>query len=544
MLLFALMILLTTGSLWVSLLVSGLYILSDASWMVYRRWHPVSLGTLELAVEPLPIHPDTPGSLHNHLRLVATIRSSSTVKRSIVLPVYSASVESCTPEAFRTSLPAHRDNVFAFEIGLQQAGFWTFPGVIVRVGSPLGFFSHSQILTRRLQTVHLSVSPGCSSSLQLTHNKRTFNQSTSRQFVRRGTGSEFRELREFNADDTIRRVDWKATARRGQLMVREYEEPREFTLQIILDVSLDMTHGMTIPEGFENAIELIAQLAQLAHAEQFGVSLTTYHDFGVQTYRLGSGQAGYARFTSQLARLPYCALLHTLEQMPPPHLSALIDQAWKRHKHQWPERTLPEAARRYCDAGDQENIAPIRAFLADFVPDLILKQPLLCSHCESRQVADATKCARCGAPRSPVTPTLAPRAGQATIALSNVLKSSRGRELLLFVSSMTGGETCDAVADFLQLAAGGCRKVHVAQPGLIRMRKPRHILSGPLSNFPDQQDAIRNLNRLHRSAQRSSFHHRLTAANVHIHDLADRRDLNQILSSILLSELHTSVQPS
>jgi len=42
----------------------------------------------------------------------------------------------------------------------------------------------------------------------------------------RGAGTEFESLREFSTGDAFRAVDWKATARRGKLMVAQYEVER------------------------------------------------------------------------------------------------------------------------------------------------------------------------------------------------------------------------------------------------------------------------------------------------------------------------------
>ncbi|MDF1839238.1 MAG: DUF58 domain-containing protein, partial [Planctomycetota bacterium] len=44
---------------------------------------------------------------------------------------------------------------------------------------------------------------------------------------RRGEGLDFHQLRDFREGDLQRSIDWKATARRNQLIVREYQEERD-----------------------------------------------------------------------------------------------------------------------------------------------------------------------------------------------------------------------------------------------------------------------------------------------------------------------------
>ncbi|MEM8932638.1 MAG: DUF58 domain-containing protein [Acidobacteriota bacterium] len=52
---------------------------------------------------------------------------------------------------------------------------------------------------------------------------------------RRGEGLEFQELRDFRPGDTLRQVDWKATARRGQLISRQYQDERNQQVVLMLD---------------------------------------------------------------------------------------------------------------------------------------------------------------------------------------------------------------------------------------------------------------------------------------------------------------------
>ncbi len=53
---------------------------------------------------------------------------------------------------------------------------------------------------------------------------------------RKGLGMEFRDLREYVPGDSMRWVNWKATARRDKIMVNEYESERSGDTVILLDV--------------------------------------------------------------------------------------------------------------------------------------------------------------------------------------------------------------------------------------------------------------------------------------------------------------------
>jgi uncharacterized protein (DUF58 family) len=59
----------------------------------------------------------------------------------------------------------------------------------------------------------------------------------------RGAGSEFESLREFTDGDAFADVDWKATARRGRLMVTQYEVERSQNVMLAIDCGRLMTPG-------------------------------------------------------------------------------------------------------------------------------------------------------------------------------------------------------------------------------------------------------------------------------------------------------------
>jgi len=57
---------------------------------------------------------------------------------------------------------------------------------------------------------------------------------------RRGDGMEFHQLREFREGDTLKQIDWKATARTGTPISREYQEEKDQNIVFLLDCSRRM----------------------------------------------------------------------------------------------------------------------------------------------------------------------------------------------------------------------------------------------------------------------------------------------------------------
>lgn len=66
-----------------------------------------------------------------------------------------------------------------------------------------------------------------------------------------------REVREYVVGDEVRHLHWKATARTGRLMVRDYADPNQPRFTALLD---DRPESL-VPQVFEEAVDLAASLA-------------------------------------------------------------------------------------------------------------------------------------------------------------------------------------------------------------------------------------------------------------------------------------------
>src|SRR6185436_342802 len=64
-----------------------------------------------------------------------------------------------------------------------------------------------------------------------------------------GASSEFERVREYVPDDEFRRINWKATARRGQPMVNQHEAERSQNLVVLLDAGRTMAALAEAPAG-------------------------------------------------------------------------------------------------------------------------------------------------------------------------------------------------------------------------------------------------------------------------------------------------------
>ncbi len=96
--------------------------------------------------------------------------------------------------------------------------------------------------------------------------------------VFKGRGMEFAEVREYQIGDDIRNIDWNVTARSGHPYVKVFDEERELTVMLLVDVSSSGNFGTTSQMKGEVAAELCAVLAFSAIKNNDKVGLMIFSD--------------------------------------------------------------------------------------------------------------------------------------------------------------------------------------------------------------------------------------------------------------------------
>jgi uncharacterized protein (DUF58 family) len=96
--------------------------------------------------------------------------------------------------------------------------------------------------------------------------------------VFKGRGMEFSEVREYQIGDDIRTIDWNVTARMGHPFVKIFEEERELTVMLVVDVSSSGSFGTVERMKGEIAIEICALLAFSAIKNNDKVGLIIFTD--------------------------------------------------------------------------------------------------------------------------------------------------------------------------------------------------------------------------------------------------------------------------
>ncbi len=120
------------------------------------------------------------------------------------------------------------------------------------------------------------------------------------QSVFRGTGMDFREVREYVPGDDVRTIDWNVTARTGDPFVKLYEEERELTVMLAVDMSRSGWFGSGSRLKVEVAAELCGVLAFSAIANKDKVGLILFSDRVEKLIPPGKGKSHVLRLIREL----------------------------------------------------------------------------------------------------------------------------------------------------------------------------------------------------------------------------------------------------
>ncbi len=164
---------------------------------------------------------------------------------------------------------------FGYRLRPLKRGHFTFEHCEVNLPSPLGLWSGKRLLK---VADHTRVYPdfACLYGGQLLAVDNWLSQLGVRQNQRRGQGMEFHQLREFREGDSLRQIDWKATARQRTPIAREYQDERDQQIIFMLDCGRRMRSQDGELAHFDHALNACLLLSYVALRQGDAVGLSTF----------------------------------------------------------------------------------------------------------------------------------------------------------------------------------------------------------------------------------------------------------------------------
>jgi len=94
----------------------------------------------------------------------------------------------------------------------------------------------------------------------------------------KGRGMSFSEVRDYTYGDDVRNIDWNVTARTGDTSIKVFEEERELTVMLLVDVSASSMFGTSVQFKSELITELAAVIAFSATTNNDKVGAILFSD--------------------------------------------------------------------------------------------------------------------------------------------------------------------------------------------------------------------------------------------------------------------------
>ncbi|WP_332766457.1 DUF58 domain-containing protein [Pseudomonas koreensis] len=231
-----------------------------------------------------------------------------------------------------------------------KRGHFTFARCEINLPSPLGLWIGKRLLNVDDQTrVYPDFARLYGGELLAVDN--WLSQLGVRQRQRRGQGMEFHQLREFREGDSLRQIDWKATARQRTPIAREYQDERDQQIIFMLDCGRQMRSQDGELSHFDHALNACLLLGYVALRQGDAVGLSTFA--GDQRYVAPVKGAGQLNV---LLNAVYD--LHSTQR--PADYQAAVNQLLARQKR----RALVVLVTNLRDENDEELLGAVKRLSA------------------------------------------------------------------------------------------------------------------------------------------------------------------------------------
>jgi uncharacterized protein (DUF58 family) len=171
-------------------------------------------------------------------------------------------------------LPGQRSEL-GYRLRPLRRGHFSFSRCEIHLPSPFGLWSAKRFVAAP-DTTRVYPDFARLYGAQLLGVDSWLSQLGVRQRQRRGLGLEFHQLREFREGDSLRQIDWKATARQRTPIAREYQDERDQQIVLMLDCGRRMRSQDAELAHFDHALNACLLLSYVALRQGDAVGLSTF----------------------------------------------------------------------------------------------------------------------------------------------------------------------------------------------------------------------------------------------------------------------------
>src|SRR3546814_8127123 len=176
-------------------------------------------------------------------------------------------------------LPPDTVSSFGYRLRPTARGDFRFKGVQLRLLSPWRLWRQSRVAGVP-QTVRVFPNFAPLARFALLSAEQASRMVGAHLKRRRGEGTDFHQMREYRIGDSLRQIDWKATARARKLISREYQDEKNQQLIVVLDTGRRMmarepatAQGTRALAHFDHALDASLVVSYLALRQGDAVGL-------------------------------------------------------------------------------------------------------------------------------------------------------------------------------------------------------------------------------------------------------------------------------
>jgi uncharacterized protein (DUF58 family) len=186
-------------------------------------------------------------------------------------------------------IPGGDREVLHYDLRAAARGRYTIGPLAVRLSDPFGL---AQVTSELAGTTDVIVHPRVESLTAPGLGGELASSAATRIRYLFTQGDEFYTTREYRDGDDLRKVHWRSSAKRGQLMIRQEERPWQARALLAVDLRRDAHRGQGGRASFERAVSAVASIAVRLAASGYELALVT--DDGRQAHPAGAGDQATA----------------------------------------------------------------------------------------------------------------------------------------------------------------------------------------------------------------------------------------------------------
>lgn len=167
------------------------------------------------------------------------------------------------PESQEAIVEPRKRLELSYELKPTRRGVFQFEKIYLRLQSKLGFWN--RYVDRDCKS-ELQVYPNMQQLEEYAHLARTnrLNLIGVRKTRKAGQDNNFERLRDYNLDDNYKHIDWRATARRQKITVKQFQQDQSQRIVFMLDCGRMMTNeykGLSLLDYAMNSILMMSYVA-------------------------------------------------------------------------------------------------------------------------------------------------------------------------------------------------------------------------------------------------------------------------------------------